>query len=148
MTNRTVSVSREINAPIARVWQAWTSPDQIGHWFIAEHGKQTEVRQMDVKAGGKTRLMFPGAAGEYTWTYLEIHKPALLVIDILDFSFPEFLPDGVGGICNIEMEDLGGKTRVTVSGKLPDEMDDEKSRQMAQKGWDHTLNNLDNYLNK
>lgn len=146
MSNLSVSISREINAPIERVWQAWTSPEDIGHWFIAEHGKQTKVNQMDVKAGGKTRLMFPGAAGEYTWTYIEIVEPTKMVIDILDFSFPEFLPDGVGGICNIDLEDLGGRTRVTVSGELPKAMRNEESRKMAEKGWGYTLNNLDNYL--
>lgn len=146
MSNKTVRISRVINAPIQRVWQAWTTPEDITHWFIAKHGLDTEVIQMDVKIGGKARLKFPGAAGEYTWTYVEIDEPNKLVINILDFSFPEFLPDGVGGICSVSFKDLDGKTEVTVSGELPDEMDDEKSRQMAEKGWGFTLSNLDNYL--
>ena len=146
MSNISVSISRDVDFPIDRVWQAWTSPGEIGHWFIAEHGKQTKVIQMDVKVGGKARLMFPGAAGEYTWTFVQIDKPTKLVIDILDFSFPEFQPDGIGGICNIDLEDLGGRTRVTVSGELPKEMQNEKSHKMAENGWGYTLNNLDNYL--
>lgn len=145
---KTVSVSREISAPIERVWQAWTTPENIGHWFIAEHGKETKVIQMDVKVGGKVRLMFPGAAGDYTWTYVEIDKPNKLVIDILDFSLPQFLPDGVGGICSIELKASDGITRVTVSGDLPAGMDNEKMRKMAENGWGYTLGNLDNYLNK
>lgn len=147
MSDRSISISRVISAPIERVWRAWTTPEDIGHWFIAEHGQKTEVIQMDVCVGGKTRLKFPGAAGEYTWTYVEIDKPNKLVIDILDFSFAEY-PEGSGGICNIELEDLGAKTRVTVSGELPDNMNNEKGRKMAEAGWGYTLTNLDNYLNK
>lgn len=146
MSDKTIAVSREIRASIERVWQAWTTPKDIPHWFIAKQGLDTEVIQMEVKVGGKTRLKFPGAAGEYTWTYLKIDKPKLLVIDILDFSFPEFLPDGIGGICNIELKDLGGKTRVTVSGELPAGMDNQKSRKMAENGWRFTLDNLNNYV--
>lgn len=145
MKNNTISISRVINAPIERVWRAWTSPDDIRHWFIAKHGLITEVIQMDVKIGGEARLKFPGAAGEYTWTYVEIDKPNKLVIDILDFSFAEY-PEGNGGICNIELEDLGGKTRVTISGELPKGMRSESMRKMAENGWGFTLDNLNSYL--
>ena len=145
MSNRTVSVTRVIEAPIERVWRAWTNPDDFKHWFVAKLGEKTEVIQFDVKVGGKVRLKFPGAAGEYTWTYVQIDKPNKLVIDILDFSFAEY-PKGNGGICNIELEDSGGKTQVTVSGELPDAMDNEPGRRMAENGWGNTLNNLDNYL--
>jgi len=146
MSGRAISISREINAPIERVWQAWITPEDIARWFVAEHGLDTEVIQMDVKKGGQARLKFPGSAGEYTWTYVEIDKPNKLVIDILDFSLPQFLPDGAGGKCSIELKDLDGITRVTVSGELPVGMDSENDRKMAEKGWSYTLANLDNYL--
>jgi uncharacterized protein YndB with AHSA1/START domain len=147
MESSVVSVSREIGAPIERVWRAWTSPEDIGHWFIAGQGLKTEVIQMDVKIGGKARLKFPGAAGEYTWTYVEINKPNKLVIDILDFSFAEY-PEGNGGLCDIELEDLDGKTKVTVSGELPEGMRNDKMRKMAQAGWGFTLDNLNKHVIK
>ena len=146
MKDRTVTISRDISAPIERVWRAWTNPDDLKRWFTAMDGSETEVIQFDAKVGGKVRLKFPGAAGEYTWTYLKMDKPNLLVINILDFSLPEFLPDGVGGICDVNFKYLNGKTEVTVSGELPDGMDNEQSRKMAEKGWGGTLDRLSNYL--
>lgn len=146
MANSEVVIKKIINAPVERVWRAWTNPDDLQHWFTADAGVKTEIIQFDVKIGGQARLKFPGAAGEYTWTYVKIKKPSFLVIDILDFSFPEFLPDGVGGICNISFKDLGGKTEVTVSGELPDGWDDERSLRMAEEGWGSTLDKLNNYL--
>lgn len=144
MADSTVIISKVINAPIERVWTAWTNPEDLQHWFTAYTGVKTQVIQFDVKEGGKVRLKFPGAAGEYTWTYVKINKPTELVFDILDFSLPQFLPDGVGGICGIGFKDLDGKTDVTVSGELPDE----SMRQMAANGWGSTLDRLNKFLNK
>jgi hypothetical protein len=78
---------------------------------------------------------------------VEIDEPKKLVIDILDFSFAEY-PEGNGGLCNIELEDLGGKTKVTVSGELPEEMRNDKMRKMAQTGWGFTLDNLNKHVIK
>lgn len=144
MADSTITISQVINAPIERVWTAWIDPEDLKHWFAADGGLQTQVIQFDVKEGGKVRLKFPGATGEYTWTYVKIDKPSELVLDILDFSLPQFLPDGAGGMCNIGFKDLGNKTEVTVSGDLAGES--KATRQMAEKGWGGTLDKLNNYL--
>jgi uncharacterized protein YndB with AHSA1/START domain len=146
MPDKTVTIEKIINSPIERVWQAWTDPDDMKHWFTAYTGSQTEVIQFDVTEGGKVRLKFSGAAGEYTWTYIKIAKPKQLIFDILDFSLPQFADVGVGGVCNVGFEDLGKKTRVTISGELPDEMNSESMRQMAEQGWGGTLDRLNDYL--
>jgi uncharacterized protein YndB with AHSA1/START domain len=144
MKNNQLVIQKVIHAPIERVWKAWTNPDDLKHWFTAETGITTEVIQFDVKVGGKVRLKFPGAAGEYTWTFVKIDKPSLLVVDILDFSFAEY-PEGNGGICNVGFKDLDGKTQVTISGELLGDWD-ESMEKMAQKGWGGTLDRLNNYL--
>ena len=146
MPSNLVAVSREINSPVERVWQAWTNPDDLKNWFTSYTGETTQVIQFDVKVGGKVRLKFPGAAGEYTWTYIKIDRPSSLVIDILDFSLPDY--QGSGGICNVKFEDLGNKSRVTVSGELPDDMKNDTMRMMAEKGWGSTLDRLNNFINQ
>ncbi|MGH7156721.1 MAG: SRPBCC family protein [Candidatus Saccharimonadales bacterium] len=146
MGDNTVIISKVINAPIERIWRAWTDPNQLKHWFTVMDGSETEIIQFDVKEGGKVRLKFPGGAGEYTWTYIKIDEPKELVFDILDFSLPQFLPDGAGGICNVSLKDLGDKTEVTVSGDLAGES--KATRQMAENGWGSTLDKLNNYLKK
>jgi uncharacterized protein YndB with AHSA1/START domain len=140
MADKTVTITRVINSPVERVWQAWTNPEDLKYWFVAKQGITTQVIQFDVKVGGKVRLKFPGAAGEYTWTYVKIDKPNRLVFDIVDFSLPDY--QGAGGICSVEFEDLDGKTKVTVSGELPDE----SMRDMTVKGWSGTLHKLNDYL--
>jgi uncharacterized protein YndB with AHSA1/START domain len=148
MTDKTITVTRVINFPIERVWQAWTNPEDLKHWFVAKEGTATQIIQFDVKVGGKVRLKFHGAGGEYTWTYIKIDKPNQLVFDILDFSLPQFNKKGAGGICTVSFKDLNGKTEVSVGGELPDEMNNESMRKMAEAGWGGTLDKLNNYLNK
>jgi uncharacterized protein YndB with AHSA1/START domain len=142
MADKTLTITRVIHSPVERVWQAWTNPDDLKHWFVAEHKQETEVLEFNVIVGGKVRLKFPGAGGEYTWTYIKIDKPNQLVFDILDFSLPQFNKEGAGGICTVNFKDLGGKTEVSVGGELPDE----SMRKMTERGWGGTLNNLSNYL--
>ena len=146
MADNTLIISRTISAPIERVWQAWTDSDHLKRWFTATDGSETQVIQFDVKPGGKVRLKFPGAAGEYTWTYVKIDEPTELVFDILDFSLPQFGDKGAGGICNVSFKDLGGKTEVTVSGDLAGES--EQMRRMAEKGWGGTLDRLNQFISK
>ncbi len=146
MANNKLIVSRTINAPIKKVWQAWTDPNHIKHWFTAEDGSETEIIQFDVKASGKVRLKFRGAAGEYTWTYVKIAEPTELVFDILDFSLPQFGNEGAGGICSVRFKDMDGKTEVTISGDLAGKS--EKMRRMAERGWGGTLDRLNKFISK
>lgn len=144
MTNR-VSVKRVINAPVKRVWQAWTVADELKQWF-SSRTDELEVIAFDVKPGGKVRLKSPASAGEYTWTYLKIDEPNELVFDILDFSLPQY-PDGIGGICHVEFKAVGDKTEVTVSGELPDESLRKKYQRLLN-GWLETLDRLNIFVSK
>lgn len=89
-----ISVNRTVHAPIERVWEAWTDPSKLKQWFSSQTNN-LEVIEFDFRPQGKVRLKVPDSAGEYTWTYIEIKEPNLLVFDILDYSLPTH-PDGVG----------------------------------------------------
>lgn len=140
-----VSVSRVMDAPIERVWQAWTVADELTQWF-SSRTEEIEVIEFDVRPGGKVRLKSTGSAGEYTWTYIKVHKPDELVFDILDFSFPEY-PNGIGGVCHVDFKTIDDKTEVTVWGELPDESLREKYQNLME-GWIGTLDALNKFLSR
>jgi uncharacterized protein YndB with AHSA1/START domain len=140
-----VSVNRTIQAPIERVWQAWTDPDKLKQWFSSQTDS-LEVIEFDLKPQGKVRLKAPGDAGEYTWTYVKINEPNSLVFDILDYSLPAH-PDGVGGTCYLDLKEVANGTEITVSGDLPSESLREKYQKLIR-GWDTTLRTLDKFLQK
>src|SRR5438105_152940 len=107
MTSR-VSVNRVIDAPIERVWHAWTVADELKQWFSSQT-ENIDVIEFNVRPGGKVRLKSSASAGEYTWTYLKIDEPKELVFDILDFSLPQY-PDGIGGVCHVDFNVVGDRT--------------------------------------
>lgn len=45
------TLTRTLDAPVARVWQAWTTPEQYAQWAYCAPGSV----EMDVRPGGAWR---------------------------------------------------------------------------------------------
>jgi uncharacterized protein YndB with AHSA1/START domain len=50
-SDRAIVMSRVLHAPRALVWEAWTNPEHITHWW-GPRGFRTETKQMDLRVGG------------------------------------------------------------------------------------------------
>jgi uncharacterized protein YndB with AHSA1/START domain len=57
-----IRVSREIAAPPALVWAAWTDPSRVTHWWGPE-GFSTTTRSHDLRPGGKWHFTMHGPDG-------------------------------------------------------------------------------------
>lgn len=57
---RTLLLVHHYNAPVARVWEAWTTPDQLKQWFGPRAVTITEAR-VDLRPGGEffTQMQVP-----------------------------------------------------------------------------------------
>ena len=60
--NRSISITKELNAPIGFVWDVWTKPEEIANWW-GPAGFTNTIHTMDVKAGGEWRLTMHGPDG-------------------------------------------------------------------------------------
>lgn len=49
--NRTLTLERTFDAPIALVWEAWTQPEHVAQWW-GPKGMETKVLKHDFKVGG------------------------------------------------------------------------------------------------
>lgn len=83
MGQHNVVVNRVFDAPVARVWRAWTDPEDVRRWW-GPTGFTAPLARMDVREGG-TSLVCMRAPAEYggqelyhTWTYGAIERPARL----------------------------------------------------------------------
>lgn len=81
--DREVVVTRLVDAPRARVFEAWTDPAQLPAWFGPE-GFAIETSEIDVHPGG--RWAFDMVAPDGTryanrMTFLRFEAPALIEID-------------------------------------------------------------------
>ena len=77
-----VRVERTFDAPAESVFDAWTSPEVMRRWFHVAPDWETPEAEVDLRVGGKIRVMMrrPDGtehviAGEFT----EINRPRRLV---------------------------------------------------------------------
>lgn len=61
-SNREVVVSRLLNAPIEFVWEMWTLPNHIQHWW-GPNGFSNTITKMDLIPDGEWNLIMHGPDG-------------------------------------------------------------------------------------
>lgn len=62
MTDKQIIITREFNAPVEKVWQAWTDPEIIKQWWGPEGFSAPSIRN-DLRVGGKYVYAMHGPAG-------------------------------------------------------------------------------------
>jgi uncharacterized protein YndB with AHSA1/START domain len=79
-SDREFVVTRLIDAPIERVWRAWTDPKEMSAWF-GPKGSETTHSDLDFRVGGSYHyaMKFGGVEMWGLATYQEIEKPVRLV---------------------------------------------------------------------
>jgi uncharacterized protein YndB with AHSA1/START domain len=108
---------RTFDAPRERVWQAFTDPEIVPHWW-GQKGSTTVVEMMDVRPGGKWRYVSSAPHREdvaFFGEYLEVTPP-----DRIRWTFM-FDVDGQGpqgGPETFQFEEIDGRTKVTSIGHM------------------------------
>jgi uncharacterized protein YndB with AHSA1/START domain len=64
--NSTVHVKREFNAPVSKVWSAWTEPEILDKWW-APKPWVSKTKSMEFKVGGQRLYAMCGPKGEEHW---------------------------------------------------------------------------------
>jgi uncharacterized protein YndB with AHSA1/START domain len=116
---RTLSLTRTFDAPRDLVWQAFTDPAHIVKWMFANDW-ESPFAETDLRPGGDFRIgMRPADHSNegfvFSGKYREIVKPERIVQAI-----------GDGRVMKTTFEDVGGKTRLTLSVEMA--MDEEQER--------------------
>ena len=133
-------MTRVIDAPRSRVYQAWTTPEQIAQWFAPKPFKLI-IDTMDFRAGGRFSMAMCGPDGSrfpFTGTYREIVPPAKLTWTGEFSSGPADQITTVG-----TFEEQGRQTKVHVRQTfrvMTPEI--EQAIKGAQQGWTMTLDQL------
>ena len=79
--DREIIITRTVNAPRERVWEAWTDPKQVVQWW-GPTGFTTTIQKMDVRPGGTWEHTMRGPDGkEYPnkSTFREVVRPERIV---------------------------------------------------------------------
>jgi uncharacterized protein YndB with AHSA1/START domain len=85
---RDLVVTRQFNAAVERVWQAWTDPQLVTRWW-GPYGFTAPVARMDVREGGTSLVCMRSPQGQdfyHTWTYRRVVPMQRLefVMDLAD----------------------------------------------------------------
>ena len=152
-----LSLERTFRAPIAEVWELWTTREGIEAWWGPD-GFTVEVRSLDLRPGGRLhyRMIATGAdqiefmkkAGmpvtqEVSLTYVEVEPPRRLVYrDLADF-IPGVEPYEVETV--VELREAGDDTHLVLTF---DAMHDEYWSKMATMGREMELARLEELLSR
>ena len=81
MPNPTLTMTRRINAPVARVFEAWSNPDLVRRWMAPGDLNVADAR-LDFRVGGAYSILVrapDGTEHQTSGIYLEIVPNELLV---------------------------------------------------------------------
>jgi uncharacterized protein YndB with AHSA1/START domain len=86
-TDRQIQITRTLPAPVEVVWDVWTNPDHLIHWW-APDGVTTTITRMVVKEGEEWLLTLHGADGK-TFPNRSIYRE---IVPLRKIVFDHFNP--------------------------------------------------------
>jgi len=106
-SDRELVVTRTFNAPARIVFEAWTKPELFKRWWVPKSiGVSLLACEMDVRVGGKYRLVFAHGASEpmeFFGRYIEVTPHSRLV-------WTNDEGDEGGAVTTVTFEERGGQT--------------------------------------
>jgi uncharacterized protein YndB with AHSA1/START domain len=115
-SEREMVVTRTFNAPARIVFEAWTRPELFKRWWVPKSvGVSLLSCEMDVRTGGKYRLVFGNEASnpmEFFGRYIEVTPPSRLV-------WTNDEGDEGGAVTTVTFEEKGGQTLLVIHDLYP-----------------------------
>ncbi len=133
-TKKTITVETTVKAPVEKVWQSWTNPEDIIQWNNASDDWHTPRAENDLRAGGKFSSRMEardGSMGFDFWGIYDEVKPN----ELIKYTM------GDGRKAEIRFLGNGNETQVVETF----ETEGENSPEMQRAGWQSILNNFKKY---
>jgi len=118
VADRDVVITRVLAAPRALVFEAWTQPEHVVHWWRPVGLEPLVCEAFDARPGGAFRVRLKTPDGiEYVWygVFREVVPPERIVFeDACEEKGRVFHRT----VTTVTFEDIAGKTRLTIHAKL------------------------------
>lgn len=141
--DRTLTLKRTVPASVESVWEAWTDPERIAHWWGPE-GIPITIEKHDLKVGGHWRYSMKMPDGNIfisdgTYAQIELHKKLVTSAD--------FKPMTIGVILELLLEKDKEHTEILFHVLHPTEAYKKQQEGMGfYKGWEAAFDRLEAYL--
>ena len=120
----TLITTRDVDAPVAKVWAAWTDPEKIARWW-GPAGFHSTVEELDVREGGRFKVVMHGPDGTdypnvYVFDRVDEHRQLVYT----DTGSEQF---GLAPFQSVvDMEAIGHGTRVVLKARFSSDEDRRK----------------------
>ena len=114
-SDRELVVTRTFNGPARIVFEAWTQPELFKRWWVPKSMGMTLIAcEMDVRVGGKYRLVFAHDASEAAFfgSYLDVTPHSRLV-------WTNEESGDSGSVTTVTFDEKGGKTLLVMHELYP-----------------------------
>ena len=136
-----LTLTRRLKAPAAKVFAAWTDPQLITRWWHPVAGNDRVEADIDLRIGGPFRVLVHTAGGEQHdvgGEYREIVPHSRLVFTWAWHSTPER-----ASLVTVALEDITDGTLLTLTHQR---FFDEAARDRHQVGWCAALDSLVRFI--
>ncbi|UAB71884.1 SRPBCC domain-containing protein [Vibrio sp. SCSIO 43132] len=156
-------LTREYDAPIQLVFEAWTKVEHLSKWMVPMPGVSCEFTKADIKAGGESLHKMTMPNGFEMWLYskyLEIVEPHTVVfVQSVSNEQGEILPSPQMPSwpkemkTTVKLEENGSKTKLQLIWEPVNASSEEvaafdSSREQHGAGWGSGLESLEKYLSE
>jgi uncharacterized protein YndB with AHSA1/START domain len=137
-----LTLSRHYPVAPEKVWRAWTEPKALSRWFGPGAPDPVSLCELDVRVGGRFRIIFGGPQGrehEVQGVYKEVAPNRKLVFS---WCWPNTTPERVSQV-TILFKPAGSGTDLVFT---HEQLFDETVRDNHKRGWSESLGKLENFL--
>jgi uncharacterized protein YndB with AHSA1/START domain len=145
--NLDLIITRELKAPRAKLWRAWTEADLLAKWWTPAPWT-TEVKALDVRPGGAFETVMLGPDGERhegPGAFIHVEPGRVIVFtSVLEEGWRPVAEPGFPMTATITMEDHGSGSRYTAHVLHASEAHKKQHEEMGFfDGWNTMISQLD-----
>jgi uncharacterized protein YndB with AHSA1/START domain len=129
-----ITVETVARAPIAKVWSAYTTPEDIKQWNTASADWHTTTASVDLRVGGAFTSRMEAKDGSVGFDFAGTYTK-LIPHELIEYSFGER-----SGIVEFIPTEQGVTLRVTFDAESTHSIDQQRD------GWQAILNNFAKYV--
>lgn len=135
MKNEKIKIEATVSASAKKVWDCWTKPEHITKWNAASDDWHCPKAKNDLRVGGKYSARMEAKDGSFGFDFVAIYDE-IVVQKRMTYTLED------GRRVSTDIEDLGGKTKVTTVF----DAEQENPVDMQRAGWQAILNNFKKYV--
>ncbi|CAN5693795.1 SRPBCC family protein [soil metagenome] len=125
-----LSVETIVKAPVAKVWSAYTTPDDIKQWNTASEDWHTSKSSVDLRVGGAFTSRMEAKDGSFGFDFAGTCTK-IVPNELIEYSFGDRV-----GVVEFEPGTNGVTVRVTF------DAESDNSLEQQRQGWQAILNNF------